>query len=315
MSRGRRVLGWAAVAASVGYLVSVGLDHLTSVREELDWTVSSALGLAGTVGLYLLTLVLGGLAWTLLLRGVGGTLSLRSGLVVVLRSNVAKYLPGNVGHLAGRVVLARRAGVPTAAVVASLALEALMTVAAGLLFAGASAPRSMAHWLAVADRREGRAAIALGMAIGVLGVIAAWLWYRSSRRLAGSPTTWLPRWIGSSRAVTSLGLYAVNFALLGAALVTLARSVLPMSPSPYWLLAGSFAVAWVAGFVLPGAPGGLGVREAVLVAELDPILGGGQALTLALLLRVATVAGDGLAFLISSAWAGRAGSGRPEELD
>lgn len=62
-----------------------------------------------------------------------------------------------------------------------------------------------------------------------------------------------------------------------------------------------FATAWVAGYVLPGAPGGLGVREAIVVALLTPVVGAGAAIGLSLTMRLATVSGDGLAFLLG--WA------------
>ncbi|QSX36832.1 lysylphosphatidylglycerol synthase domain-containing protein [Shewanella sedimentimangrovi] len=65
----------------------------------------------------------------------------------------------------------------------------------------------------------------------------------------------------------------------------------------FWLLTGSFALAWVAGFVTPGAPAGLGIRETIMVTLLEPAYGPGAALSLALLLRLITSLGDALAFL------------------
>jgi hypothetical protein len=59
-----------------------------------------------------------------------------------------------------------------------------------------------------------------------------------------------------------------------------------------------FAVAWLAGYVVPGAPGGLGVREAMMVLLLSPILGAGTAVGLGVTLRVTTTVGDAVAFLI-----------------
>jgi uncharacterized membrane protein YbhN (UPF0104 family) len=59
-----------------------------------------------------------------------------------------------------------------------------------------------------------------------------------------------------------------------------------------------FASAWTAGYLLPGAPGGLGVREAVSIALLTPILGAGTAVALSITMRLSTTLGDGLAFLV-----------------
>jgi hypothetical protein len=46
----------------------------------------------------------------------------------------------------------------------------------------------------------------------------------------------------------------------------------------------------------PGVAGGLGVREAMVVALLTPVVGAGAAIGLSITMRLATVAGDGLAF-------------------
>ncbi len=58
-----------------------------------------------------------------------------------------------------------------------------------------------------------------------------------------------------------------------------------------------FAVAWVAGYLTPGAPGGVGVREAMMVLLLPPVVGSGVAVGLAFTLRIATTLGDLVAFL------------------
>ena len=46
------------------------------------------------------------------------------------------------------------------------------------------------------------------------------------------------------------------------------------------------------GFLTPGAPSGIGIREALLVYFLGPELGAAQAIVIAALFRVATISGD-----------------------
>jgi len=59
-----------------------------------------------------------------------------------------------------------------------------------------------------------------------------------------------------------------------------------------------FAVSWLAGFLTPGSPAGLGVREAVMVAMLGVIIGGPNSLVVAFLFRLVTVLGDVMTFFI-----------------
>jgi glycosyltransferase 2 family protein len=66
-------------------------------------------------------------------------------------------------------------------------------------------------------------------------------------------------------------------------------------------LVGVYAVAWLAGLLVPFAPGGLGVREAVLAALLVDPLGGSAAVACALALRLAAIVGEILAFAVVEA--------------
>jgi len=57
---------------------------------------------------------------------------------------------------------------------------------------------------------------------------------------------------------------------------------------------GALALAWVAGFVVPGAAAGVGVREAVPIVALDGPLGPEASAVVALAFRLVTTAGEGV---------------------
>lgn len=59
-------------------------------------------------------------------------------------------------------------------------------------------------------------------------------------------------------------------------------------------LAAIFMVAWAAGFVVPIAPGGIGVRETALIAMASPSEDMAIIATFALVTRLVTTMGDGL---------------------
>jgi len=63
------------------------------------------------------------------------------------------------------------------------------------------------------------------------------------------------------------------------------------------LLASS--VAWLLGFIVPGAPGGVGIREAILVLLLPTIMIVSKEVVLAgaLIYRVVTISGEGLTYI------------------
>jgi len=64
-----------------------------------------------------------------------------------------------------------------------------------------------------------------------------------------------------------------------------------------WTYTCIFAVAWLAGYVAPGAPAGVGVREAGLVFLLTPLFNSGFSVAISLTLRLTTTIGDFVAFL------------------
>ena len=171
-------------------------------------------------------------------------------LVSILgRTQIAKYLPGNVGHHLTRSALAIECGIPLRAVARTLTMEAVLLAGTGI-----------------------------GVGLLALPVLR-------------------PAW---RRAVLA---DSINFLLLGSALAVLAFAVAdpPLTILP--LAIGAFAVSWVAGFLVPGAPAGLGVREAVLVAFLSPAVE--RALPIVLGFRLATTLGDCLSLGLGWALAAR----------
>jgi len=114
-------------------------------------------------------------------------------------------------------------------------------------------------------------------------------------------------------AVTSLLNFLshfINFLLQGMIIALIARGVLNLSFDAYWLATGVFALAWVVGFLAPGVPAGLGIREAIFAAGLALELNAGSAIILAAGHRVITGIGDGVVFALSLALRHYATTGR-----
>jgi glycosyltransferase 2 family protein len=107
--------------------------------------------------------------------------------------------------------------------------------------------------------------------------------------------SWAPRLLRAGL------LHLAFFAVGGLILWTVAEPVRARGAPQLELLGAisALAVGWWAGFVVPGAAAGLGVREAVLVLTLEPHLGGDGAVLAALALRVVTALGDLLFFGLS----------------
>ena len=240
------------------------------------------------------------LAWALFVKMFEpSALSLKALMRMHLLSGIVKYLPGNVFHYAGRHALAAPRGVSQKAVLKANVLEAIVIVAVASAVGACALLRSAAiPELKILGAVPFKFALALPLcACGALAlVVVGKKWKSSAQTGPGARRVFL-------LFAFSAALYLVFFMAAMAALVLtheLTAGWRGFARSGAGTYAAGFAIAWLGGFLVPGAPGGLGVREALLLVMLEPFCGREQALTVSLLFRPVTVAGDVIAFL--SAW-------------
>jgi uncharacterized membrane protein YbhN (UPF0104 family) len=296
-----RLLGWAVFALAAAYFVAFAVRHARRLP-PLRLDGPTALTLIATVALSLLVLVVAALIWHLLLRSAGERAGLRAVLAVSLVSQIAKYLPGNLGHYLGRLGLARRHGLAAPRVLLTMAYEVsvVTAAAAAVALAGIAAGGERLAAAVPAPPRPWLLAAAIA-AVAALPLATGFFLRRYLRRLwPGEAEARRP---GAAAVGAAALLVGATFLLHGVALYALARGLYGRGEASPWLLAGIFAVTWLPGFLTPGVPAGVGVREALLVAALDPLYGPGAALGVALLSRGVNLAAEGLALGVGLALA------------
>lgn len=293
-----RRLSWVVVALASAYFLRELVRRFADIP-PIDWGPATvAVFILAAAGIAM-TSALIGLMWMLLLRDQSIRLPLGKAMQIVAISQIGKYLPGNVGHFAGRAVMGRTAGVPMGVTAGTLLIEMAWTLAIG---AGFSA-------LALLFYLDSSARLSLPpVGIPELGAVAAlllagpWLGIHAVNRLApglsarvGGGKPLAPPRLGTALAVSVL--LTVCFFILGVVLQLQAIWFFQVEQAPLLPLTFLFAAAWLVGYVVPGAPGGLGVREAMMLVLLTPVVGAGAAVGLGISMRLVTLAGDGLAFL------------------
>jgi len=76
--------------------------------------------------------VLMALGWNLILRVLGGRLTYKKALKIFFITDLAKYVPGKVWTMVGKVYLCAKEGVPVATTSASVVIQPLIQVVAGI---------------------------------------------------------------------------------------------------------------------------------------------------------------------------------------
>ncbi|MFN5116988.1 MAG: lysylphosphatidylglycerol synthase domain-containing protein [Cyanobacteriota bacterium] len=292
---------------SIGFVIAALLSHGRQLL-QLSLDPQGWLWLLMGVGLSLLSLVVNGLAWGEVLRWLGLRPRWEATTRLYLLTNLRKFLPGGFWHLAARVQALRggeqAAGeVPLAAPVGTAG--ALLAVLLDPLLAAVAA-------LALVPLAGWQNGLGLLCLLPLLLLLPRWLdplLLRLERQRArqlgleqdlnqelGGAAAAAPGRYPWSPLLAELAFVLVRFA--GFACCVLAFDLQGSLGWMQWLAA--FALAWTVGLVVPGAPGGLGVFEAVLLLRLSGALPVGSLLAVALSYRLMST----LAELLAASLAG-----------
>jgi hypothetical protein len=277
-----RVLG-RLLAAALVVVLALRLWQLWR-RDPVDFGSLDGAVFAAAVVASIAAVSAYGLVWPFLLRRLG-TPAPVSWITLFFKSQLGKYLPGSVWQYAGRVGLARNRGVPMQRALVSVAAEIGYSAVAA-----AAAASLILGWIAAAGIF---AALAVLLALGLarrqrLGR----LFERAPSDEQGARFDRRSILAALRAAPAAVVLYLVVWGLYGLAFWTTGRALFAVPVSELARYVGVFALAWLAGLVAFFAPGGIGVREAVIAALLTHRLGEANAIVLAATSRIVLSAID-----------------------
>lgn len=306
MKRLSRVIGVVLAMLALMYFLLYARDALAGqdLRKLLDGRIAAAA--AALTALYTLSIFTTIGAWSRLLQAMHHPISCTRLSAIVATTQFGKYLPGNIAQHIGRIALARAAGVPLPTATMSLAYELLLALVAsahvGALTLLWSAPDELRSLPLFEHRVPVLSLITVGALVALVLAprMAGWIVRLRSPGAAGAHSAGLP--LDPLTVAVCYSLYAGSFAVVGAGLWLLADVLIASSvavPHPVFFI-GAFAGSWILGFIVPGAPAGLGIREALLSAWLATALPAADVVLLVVALRMATTLGDALNFVWGS---------------
>ena len=233
---------------------------------RLDWLRILASGIL-VVTTYLVLIE----AWRATLRVWSESLPFAASARIWFVSNLGKYVPGKVWQIAAMGAMAQKNGVSAAAAIGSSLVVNLVNIIAGFaVIALTAAGKVGAAVGAQSSLARGDTAELAVIAIAVLGGAAlllapvavprlATLAGRVSGRTVASPR--VPSraiWVAAASTTASWLLYGLAFSLF-------AHGVSPRATGNASSYIAVYTGSYLAGYLALFAPGGVGVREAVLV--------------------------------------------------
>lgn len=265
-----RPLVVAAIVASLTLAIGLQWDAIATFDWRLAW-----LPFVGAVAIFAVCPLAGAVAFWLLIRDLTGCARLGPCTSVWARSFAARYVPTGALTVAVRIVERERVGATRRQIVSATVWE---QVAAGLTAAAVAL---------VAFAAAGRMppSTVLAVLTGAVPLVGGGYWIL--RRRFDALYIAHPRALAAASAVSAAGWLAA-----GTAAWLFIGSIAGGGAPGFFFVVGGFAAAWLAGFVIPFAPSGLGAREAVLVGVLAPAVGAAAATALAVGLRLAGIAAD-----------------------
>lgn len=213
--------------------------------------------------------------WRQLILAEDGLVSIKDSLYIYGKSQIAKYLPGNIFHLVGRQWLGHVYGLSQTMLVKSslweIGLIAISAVIVGLT--------------TLANLFSTFSAMILLMLIMVVAIAYVLTEYFKT---------------GHVKAFYAYLIFHIIAGFLFAVILNLIAGNVFNNPASLAICISAYVLAWLVGFVTPGVPGGAGVREMVILL----ILGHGypeQTLLVALVAgRIVTTLGDLFLFIAVS---------------
>ena len=281
--RVKRYLSWAGMGLGVLGIVFIVIK-LVQYNGQIDYSRVTLFDWLAFVGLALLygvaSWILLPWAWHKLLKHYGVSAGLLWSMRTYGLSQLAKYVPGNIFHLASRQAIGVSAGLPGWPLAKSTFWDLVLEAISGVFFAILVLP---AFFPGI---NTGETLIIFIFAFAIYFLAVA---------------HWWSRWVAYAAAA-----YTLFLAFAGIIFVLVLSLWSGSAGLPVVSICSAYVVAWLIGLITPGAPAGAGVRELVLYALLQSSLPQTDLLYVIVIGRIVTIIGDvvfyGLSLVMSKIW-------------
>ncbi len=265
MKKIKPLIRWVILGGTLFFFLTALKDHweeFKNVRLESGGWLMLAIALTIT----LMAHVWSGLVWSWILATFKLNIGKKWAIAVYLKTNIAKYIPGNVWHYYGRITAVKTAGASVGIASLSVLLEPLLMAAAAAIIILVSGGLDSIEIDNISNWKL--QIFCLGVVlVGVHPCILNPL-LRLVTRLKGNKDNDGKIYIKQYPLLPLLG--EIGFVgLRGIGFLFVLLALMKFSPTQIPHLFAVFSFAWLLGLIVPGAPGGMGVFEATAIALVD----------------------------------------------
>lgn len=276
-----------ALTALVAWFVWRSVDSQLAGLGGIDWTSLEVdvLLLLSSVAVLFGELAAGGWLWSKLVARLGGPhVPVPTAAAIIILAGFGRYVPGKLLNIVGVAALAHRARCPVPVATAASLLGQMLHLLGAAVVGGWTMLQlfGFSPFLAVT---VGAALLIILVGVARNARVHAML-ARASARIG---RRWSPggavdfRWMAGPASAPWVAAFVARWFVYGLAFSLLAKSV--GADGSFLFYTAVFAGAYLTGYVAVLAPAGLGVREAALVSMLEPVLGFGPSVVLAVAQR------------------------------
>ena len=257
---------WLVLGFTIFFIISNIYQNWRSL-EEIKLTYFVWFMFCLSLGFNLFAHTFSAWVWTWILNLFRTKLQGSQAVSVYLITNISKYLPGNVWHFLGRVKAIQNQGDTLATATVSVIIEPLLMAIAALLITIISAS------LGILDVNFSTLILVIKLII-ISGALIS-----ISPPIINPILNTLAKGKGSNYAtkltqypLLPLGGELIFIILRGCAFLILLMAFLSLNWTLIPKILSVFSFSWLLGLIVPGAPGGLGIFEATVIATLDPTI-------------------------------------------
>ncbi len=219
---------------------------------------------------------------------------------VYCKSNIMKYLPGNVMQYVGRNEIAVEEDLSHTKVALATILEIVVVVLSTVVISIFFSWKYAVEWINKFVDIDVKVVLLIAIVLVVVCLIILFIF---KEKIIGYFKSILT--IRSVMYLMGLILYHGVIMIVNSILYFYVLSLIgiELEAEHYLVGIGLYSLSFVLGYVTPGVPGGIGVREAVLVYFFSAFIEESQILSGALIFRIISIIGDfialGIAMLVT----------------